>query len=311
MAQADRRRICAQRRCRRRRLLQATGSPLGFGIQTAEKIYQDFNFTATNRGGHSSSRPRPDNAIYELRRRARPAFEAHRFAPMLNETTPGLFTAERAEQDRIGRLGEAMRAWLANPNDGEAADVIEASELEVGNTRTRCVATMLEGGHAANALPQTARGQRQLPDLARESSSRRSEAELQALAGPDVEVTHDRATYKPKPTPRRCARTWSTPTRSRSRRALWPERADHPAHVDRRDRRHLLPRGRDPGLRGRWQLGDQPRRRARPRPRRAHAGSRDFTTMWSTGSRLMPRPRGLGRASRSPLRAPPRRGRAP
>src|SRR5437762_290125 len=55
-----------------------------------------------------------------------------------------------------GALGDAMRRWLANPSDGEAADVIEASESEVGLTRTRCVPTRLFAGHADNALPQLA-----------------------------------------------------------------------------------------------------------------------------------------------------------
>jgi acetylornithine deacetylase/succinyl-diaminopimelate desuccinylase-like protein len=49
-----------------------------------------------------------------------------------------------------------MRRWLANPNDGEAADIIEASESFVGLTRTRCVPTRLFAGHADNALPQLA-----------------------------------------------------------------------------------------------------------------------------------------------------------
>src|SRR3954466_1313521 len=49
-----------------------------------------------------------------------------------------------------------MRRWLANPNDGDAADLMEASESEVGLTRTRCVPTRLFGGHADNALPQLA-----------------------------------------------------------------------------------------------------------------------------------------------------------
>jgi acetylornithine deacetylase/succinyl-diaminopimelate desuccinylase-like protein len=53
-------------------------------------------------------------------------------------------------------LGQAMRAWLANPDDGAAADVVEASDIEVGLTRTRCVATRLFAGHADNALPQLA-----------------------------------------------------------------------------------------------------------------------------------------------------------
>ena len=67
--------------------------------------------------------------------------EAHRFTPMLNETTREYFAA-RAKQEGDSPLGQAMRAWLANPNDGAAADAIEANPLEVGLTRTRCVATM-------------------------------------------------------------------------------------------------------------------------------------------------------------------------
>lgn len=129
------------------------GTMLGFGIQTAEKIYQSFTFTASNPGGHSS-RPRADNAIYDLSRTLQ-RLERHRFEPMLNETTRGYF-AHRATTAEPP-LRDAIRRWLANPNDGEAADVIEASPTEVGLTRTRCVATMLQGGHAENALPQMAR----------------------------------------------------------------------------------------------------------------------------------------------------------
>ena len=105
---------------------------------------------------------------------------------MLNETTRAYFT-ERAKQEK-GALGEAMRAWLANPNDGKAADAIEANELETGITRTRCVATMLEGGHAQNALPQTARATvncRIMPGV----DPKTIEAELKTVAGAGVEVT--------------------------------------------------------------------------------------------------------------------------
>ncbi len=131
----------------------ANGNLLGFGIQTAEKTYQSYILTATNPGGHSS-RPRPDNAIYALSHTLA-RVEAHRFTPMLNETTRAYFThrAESAEP----ALATAIRAWLANENDGAAADAIEATPTEVGLTRTRCVATRLEGGHADNALPQLAR----------------------------------------------------------------------------------------------------------------------------------------------------------
>ena len=128
------------------------GSPAGFTMQTAEKTFASFTFTVRNRGGHSS-KPRKDNAIYSLAH-ALDKVETYRFTPKLNETTRAYFTA-RAKMEK-GPLGDAMRHWLANPNDGEAADFIEASESEVGLTRTRCVPTRLFAGHADNALPQLA-----------------------------------------------------------------------------------------------------------------------------------------------------------
>jgi len=129
------------------------GTLLGFGIQTAEKTYQSYVLTATNPGGHSS-RPRPDNAIYSLARTLG-RVEQHRFEPMLNETTRAYFAHRAGTADPA--LAGAIRRWLADPADGGAADAIEASPTEVGLTRTRCVATRLEGGHAENALPQLAR----------------------------------------------------------------------------------------------------------------------------------------------------------
>jgi acetylornithine deacetylase/succinyl-diaminopimelate desuccinylase-like protein len=128
------------------------GRPIGFSIQTAEKTYADYTFTVRNAGGHSS-KPRPDNAIYQLANALR-RLETYRFEPALNETTRAYF-GERQKTEK-GPLGDAMRAWLKNPADGKAADVIEADPGEVGLTRTRCVATRLFGGHADNALPQLA-----------------------------------------------------------------------------------------------------------------------------------------------------------
>ncbi|HKC03690.1 MAG TPA: M20/M25/M40 family metallo-hydrolase [Sphingomicrobium sp.] len=170
--------------------------PLGCGISTAEKTFQTYFFTTHNPGGHSS-RPRPDNAIYDLAD-ALKALQAHRFTPMLNDTTRGYF-AERAKQEGNSALGQAMRRWLANPADGAAADEIEANPLEVGLTRTRCVATMLQAGHADNALPQTAQATvncRIFPNV----QPKDVQAELQQLAGPKVAVTPD-PNYVGQPTP--------------------------------------------------------------------------------------------------------------
>jgi acetylornithine deacetylase/succinyl-diaminopimelate desuccinylase-like protein len=161
------------------------GRPLGAGLQTSEKTYQSYYFRTHNPGG-PSSRPRPDNAIYELAD-ALKALQSHRFTPMLTETTREYFT-ERAKQEGNSPLGQAMRRWLANPNDGEAADIIEANPLEVGETRTRCVATMLKGGHADNALPQMAEATvncRIMPGV----EPTAVQAELQKIVGPKVEIT--------------------------------------------------------------------------------------------------------------------------
>src|SRR5215210_1438657 len=128
------------------------GSNAGFTMQTAEKTFAGYTLTVRNRGGHSS-KPRKDNAIYSLAH-ALDQIEAYRFTPMMSETTRAYFAAR--EKTEKGRLGDAMRAWLANPNDGNAADIVEASESEVGLTRTRCVPTRLFAGHADNALPQLA-----------------------------------------------------------------------------------------------------------------------------------------------------------
>ena len=171
------------------------GRPLNFGMDAAEKTYQTYFFTARNRGGHSS-RPRPDNAIYDLAD-ALKRLQAHRFTPMLTEVGRAYFT-ERAKDEK-GPLGDAMRRWVANPDDGAAADIIEASELEVGKTRTRCVATMLDGGHADNALPQSARATvncRIMPGV----QPATVQAELQRVAGPNIEVKPDPG-FIGKPTP--------------------------------------------------------------------------------------------------------------
>jgi carboxypeptidase PM20D1 len=55
-----------------------------------------------------------------------------------------------------GPLGEAMAKFAADPDDMAAADVLSANLQQVGKVRTTCVATMLKGGHAENALPQSA-----------------------------------------------------------------------------------------------------------------------------------------------------------
>jgi acetylornithine deacetylase/succinyl-diaminopimelate desuccinylase-like protein len=191
------------------------GPLLGYGMQTAEKMYQDFTFTVRNPGGHSS-RPRPDNAIYELSAGLK-KLEGHRFTPALTETTRA-YLQFRQKQEQ-GALGDAMRRWLANKDDGDAADIIEADKSEIGTTRTRCVATRLEGGHANNALPQMARATincRILPGISAEAV----QAELQAVVGAGVTIEPIQLA---KPSPASPLRADVTKAYTDTVRKRWPK----------------------------------------------------------------------------------------
>ena len=113
-----------------------------------------------------------------------------------------------------------MRRWLANPDDGQAADEIEASPLEVGLTRTRCVATMLAAAMPTTRLPQSAQATvncRIIPGF----QPKDVQAELQQLAGPKVEVTPDPNYIGSRPPLRRCAPTCSRRSPRRSGNP-WP-----------------------------------------------------------------------------------------
>jgi len=129
-----------------------TGKPLYFSFQTAEKTYADFTLTVRNPGGHSSQ-PRPDNAIYELAT-GLVKLREFQFPVMWNDTT--IASLRQQGEMTPGDLGAAVKRFAANPQDAAAAQVISRSPAFVGQTRTTCVATMLGGGHAENALPQTA-----------------------------------------------------------------------------------------------------------------------------------------------------------
>ncbi|MGD9597388.1 MAG: M20/M25/M40 family metallo-hydrolase [Steroidobacteraceae bacterium] len=130
----------------------ATGKPLIYLVQGAEKTFATFDLTVTNPGGHSS-RPRADNAIYQLAH-ALDRIEAHRFPVMANDLTRAYLGAMGRAQ--TGAVGDALRRFAANPDDAAAADTLAQSPEYVGTTRTTCVATMLDAGHAENALPQKA-----------------------------------------------------------------------------------------------------------------------------------------------------------
>jgi len=132
--------------------LSDTGEPIQFGLQAAEKTYHTIKLTTRNRGGHSS-RPRPDNAIYDLMR-ALAKVEQHRFPIILNDVTKGFFLA-RAKTE-TPEMAKALRTIVKNPNDADADKLLSVNILYNATLRTTCITTMLTAGHAENALPQSA-----------------------------------------------------------------------------------------------------------------------------------------------------------
>lgn len=133
--------------------LDAQGKPVLYEIQAAEKSYADFKLTVTSPGGHSSEPNPSHNAIYKLAK-ALDAVAAHQFPVRHNDIT--LASLKALGTHGHGPLAEAMRAFAANPGDPKAAATISADPAYIGQIRTTCVATMLDGGHALNALPQRA-----------------------------------------------------------------------------------------------------------------------------------------------------------
>ena len=129
-----------------------TGKPLFYNVQGAEKSSVTYELTATNPGGHSS-RPRLDNAIYDIAD-AISAIRHYSFPVKWNEWTIGNF--KMVGTVTTGSLGSAMLTFAAHPDDAAAATEIAKEPAFIGLTRTTCVATMLRAGHAVNALPQSA-----------------------------------------------------------------------------------------------------------------------------------------------------------
>jgi len=123
-----------------------------FYVQSSEKLYQTYTLEVTNRGGHSSV-PRPDNAIYALAR-ALARLETYRFPVMYNEVTRTSFA--RSATVESGQVAADLRALAGGATQGPAIERAFRDPSLNGNLRTTCVATMLSGGHAENALPQKA-----------------------------------------------------------------------------------------------------------------------------------------------------------
>ena len=121
-------------------------------IQVGEKAAQNYRVETVNAGGHSSV-PIRDNAIYEL---ADALIKVREFEfPVKFTDTTRVFFA-KAGASRHDELGDAMVALSKNPDDHAAEAIVSKDRSYHSMLRTTCVATLLEGGHANNALPQRA-----------------------------------------------------------------------------------------------------------------------------------------------------------
>lgn len=119
-------------------------------VQVGEKAYQDFTLTAVNPGGHSSA-PVRDNAIYAMGEAVLKVRD-YTFPLEFNDTTRTYFA--KAAPLFPGETGQAMAALAANPADKAAEAIVSRDKSMNSMLRTTCVATMVDGGHALNALPQ-------------------------------------------------------------------------------------------------------------------------------------------------------------
>ena len=177
--------------------MEKDGKKISNNVQLSEKKFLSFSFEATNPGGHSSL-PVRKNAIYDLSQ-ALLAVQNYDFPVMLNEVTVAFF----GQTGEIigGEMGSALTRLVANPADAQAVAYASQEAAYNARLRTTCVATLLEGGHATNALPQRARATvncRLLPDHEAEDVHRR----LQELAEPfDVSVAMAGSARNSPPSP--------------------------------------------------------------------------------------------------------------
>ena len=171
----------------------ASGKPVSLAFQAGEKVYQDFTLETRNPGGHSS-RPRPDNAIYELAA-GLVRLSRNDFPIILSDTTRAYFTEMAKIAD--AETATAIRVLLANPADAHANEIVSRDPAWHSTLRTTCVATMLDAGHARNALPQRAQANVNCRMFPGESVEKVRGQIAERLGDPTITVT-PRASENPK-----------------------------------------------------------------------------------------------------------------
>jgi acetylornithine deacetylase/succinyl-diaminopimelate desuccinylase-like protein len=166
-------------------------------VQASEKTYQSFDLTVHNKGGHSSM-PTPDNAIVRLADAIGRVSRFH-FPVNLSETTRAYF--ERSAALASGQTAADMRAIAKNERDSAAAARLSVLPFYNAQLRTTCVPTMLEGGHAENALPQTARVLVNCRILPTETPDQVRATLVRVVADTAVQITFDDTAAVTRPSP--------------------------------------------------------------------------------------------------------------
>jgi acetylornithine deacetylase/succinyl-diaminopimelate desuccinylase-like protein len=170
------------------------GKKLFNSAQASEKVYQSFLLEVKNKGGHSS-RPVKDNAIYQLAA-ALQRLAAFDFPVNLNEVTRTYF--DRLSKIESGETAAAMKGVIQNPPDAKSVAYLGNIPAYNATMRTTCVATMLQAGHAENALPQTARATVNCRILPTETAESTRETLAKVVGDSSVTITPIR---EPKPSP--------------------------------------------------------------------------------------------------------------
>ncbi|HEY2459894.1 MAG TPA: M20/M25/M40 family metallo-hydrolase [Candidatus Acidoferrum sp.] len=154
-------------------------------VQASEKVYVDFQLETKNPGGHSS-RPTPDNAIYQLSK-GLVRLADFKFPVEQNEITRSML--EKSAAIEGGSYAADMAAAAKSPPDPAALARLSTNPFYNAILRTTCVATMLSGGHAPNALPQTARANVNCRILPGQDPNKIKQTLERVVADPQIRVT--------------------------------------------------------------------------------------------------------------------------
>jgi acetylornithine deacetylase/succinyl-diaminopimelate desuccinylase-like protein len=173
------------------------GKLLRNSLQSSEKVYVNFRLEVKNSGGHSSV-PSKDNAIYHLAE-GLSRLAKFDFPLALNETTRAwLLKAGPLEDAQTAADMKSVASAMPSPASISRLSAVPAYNAQL---RTTCVATMLDGGHAENALPQTAGANVNCRVLPGESFDAVQKKLVQVLGDTSISVTMKSTPVPSPPSP--------------------------------------------------------------------------------------------------------------